>query len=179
MKYKLDVSMTEKDYYNFNKFHMSHSPYGKRSQRSAYIIATVMALLIALMSLIIEGVTLTTMLMLFPYAIVIASILALIKPLSLLILKIQITVMKKRGKLPYSASSTLELYDDFFVEITETERREVKYTGAEGIMVAEDGSVYIYMNSLMAYILPVGTFESDEVRDEIREFLLDKVAPLK
>ena len=94
-------------------------------------------------------------------------------------LKIQITVMKKRGKLPYSASSTLELYDDFFVEITETERREVKYTGAEGIMVAEDGSVYIYMNSLMAYILPVGTFESDEVRDEIREFLLDKVAPLK
>lgn len=179
MKYKLDVSLTEKDYYNFNKFHMQSSPYGKRSQRAAYIIATVMALLIAVMSLIIEGVKLTTLLMLFPYAIVIAVMLALIKPLSLLILKIQVATMKKRGKLPYSASSTLELYDDFFIEITDTERREVKYTGAEGIAVADDGSIYVYMNSLMAYILPCGVFESDKEKDEICAFLLERIEPLK
>lgn len=175
MERTLKVSLTERDYYNFNKFHMRHSPYGKRNSRAIYIIAAVMALLIAGMNFIVEGVTLETVLMIFPYAVVIVAMLALITPLSLLVLKLQIAIMKKSGKLPYEESSMVELHDDYFVEITEKSRNEIKYTGAEGIMVASDGSIYVYMNSLTVYILPPSSFESDEDRKEISAFLCEKI----
>lgn len=178
MKYELSVSLDERDYYNFNKFHMRRSPYGKRTQKTIYILATVMALFIAAMYFLVEGVSVETVLMLFPYAIIIAVMLTLTGPLSLLVLKLQIVMMKHRGKLPYEEKATIQMYDDYFVEITENSKNEIKYTGAEGIMIGKDGSVYVYMNNIMAYILPPSCFESDEQRQEVTSFLLEKIESL-
>ena len=179
MKYELKVSLSEREYYDFNKFHMNRSPYGKRNRRAIYIIALVMAILIMAMNFIVEGFNIETFLFLIPYLLVICLILLLVGPLSLLVLKMQIALMKKQGKMPYEETSVIELYEDYFVEVTDKSRNEIKYTGAEGIMISQDGSIYIYMNSLMAYILPVSCFESDKMREEISGFLLERIEKLK
>ena len=82
--------------------------------------------------------------------------------------------MKKKGKLPYTPESVLEFYDDHFVEITPEARNEMNYSIVERVDVVSDKAIYIYVNSIMAYIVPRSCFYRDEEVASFIEYLRAK-----
>ena len=113
------------------------------------------------------------------FALILFSIVSVIwffslKPLSLFFLKLHIRFMKNNGKLPYSNYATLEFFDDYFVEITENTKTEVKYDAVFKVRVNEPKAIYIYQNSVLAYIIPFDVFVSDAERDKFIEFICQK-----
>ena len=70
--------------------------------------------------------------------------------------------MKKTGKMAYSPKAVMEFYDDCFLEITPDQKTEHKYDAIERIIVVENKVVYIHINNIMAYILPLNSFNSLE-----------------
>ena len=83
--------------------------------------------------------------------------------------------MKKNGKLPYSNFATLEFYDDYFVEITENTKTEIKYDAIFKVRVNEQKAIYIYQNAVLAYIIPFDVFDSSVARDEFLDFIHQKM----
>ena len=79
--------------------------------------------------------------------------------------------MKKNGKLPYSNYATLEFYDDYFVEVTENTKTEVKYDAVFKVRVNEPKAIYIYQNAVLAYIIPFDVFCSDDERIKFVDFI--------
>jgi len=84
--------------------------------------------------------------------------------------------MKKHGKLPYSNASTIEFYDDYFIELTENTKTEVKYDAVLKIRVNNPKGIYIYQNAIMAYIIPFKAFNSNDEKSEFLNFINQKIS---
>lgn len=84
--------------------------------------------------------------------------------------------MKKHGKLPYSNISTLEFYDDCFIELTENTKTEVKYDAILKIRVNNPKGIYIYSNVIMAYIIPFEVFNSNDEKNKFLDFINQKMS---
>lgn len=174
MKYRFQIHMSEKDYVAFNQFLIYKSPYGKKQFVSLRIVVAVMILIAAVFSLFREGAwpVLAVSLILWALALIAAQL--CLKPLYNLILKRHVKQMKKTGKMPYSSESTMEFYDDYFVETAEDNKTERKYSAMERVSVQEGKRIYIHLNRAMAYIIPVNAFESVEQYEEFLKFIKTK-----
>ena len=174
MKYSFDIALSDKDYFEFNKFHLKHSSYGKKYHRTLLCILIAVAALFSLYVLVRDKFALTSVLLLLPYA-AIAAIMALCYiPIEIAFLKISIKNSAVRGKALYSKCSTLELYEDYFCEITEQTKNENRYSAIERVYIYGEKYVYIYTNSVMAYIIPRTIFESSEQYSAFCEFIKEK-----
>ncbi len=172
MIYKFDVFLDDKDYYEYNKFHILHSPYGKKQKKTIGIIFAVFALIVLIMMTIVES-FLAAVIAAIPM-VILGVIMTLLYPLIvLLVVKIQIALMKKSPKKNYSPKSTVQFLDETFVEETEVGKTETKYFVIDRISVTEQ-AIYMHMNAVLAYILPTSLFESDEALDEFIDFLKTK-----
>ena len=74
----------------------------------------------------------------------------------------------------YSPVSDMEFYDESFIETTPENKTEQKYSAIERISVITDKVIYIHINTVMAYILPIYCFESKEQYAEFLEFIKTK-----
>ncbi len=172
MIYKFDVFLDDKDYYEYNKFHLLHSPYGKRYRKLISIMFAVFAFIVALMLAIVESV-IVALISAVPM-LLLGAVMVLVFPyLVLLILKIQISLTKNSPNKRYLPKSTIEFAEESFTELTEIGSTETKYFVIERISVTEQ-AIYMHMNSVTAYILPTSLFESDETLDEFIDFLKTK-----
>ena len=84
--------------------------------------------------------------------------------------------MKKTGKAGYSPESVLEFGDETFIETTPDNKTEQRYASIERISIVDNKVVYIHVNNIMAYILPLSCFETKEQYDEFFEFIKTKSA---
>jgi hypothetical protein len=84
------------------------------------------------------------------------------------------SLTKIKGKLPYSENSVLEFYDDVFVEITDENKTESKYSAIENVIVNER-MVVIFINSMQGYIVTERSFASPEQKNDFVQFLNDKM----
>lgn len=82
--------------------------------------------------------------------------------------------LKKKGKMSYSPVSVIEFYDDRLVEITQEQKIEQKYTAIERISVVDNRIIYIHVNHVMAYLLPLTCFESTEQYNDFLAFIKEK-----
>ena len=73
--------------------------------------------------------------------------------------------------MAYSPSSIIEFYEESFLEITSENKTEQKYSVIERISIVDSRYVYIHVNNIMAYILPLSSFESMAQYDEFLEFM--------
>ena len=73
--------------------------------------------------------------------------------------------------MAYSPSAVLEFYEDGFVETTEQNKTEQKYTSVERISIVNNKMIYIHVNNIMAYILPIACFETEEQYYAFVEFM--------
>lgn len=69
----------------------------------------------------------------------------LFSSLFVLFLKGHLKSLKKKGKMEYSPSSTIEFYEDSFVEITPDNKTEQRYSSIERISIVDDKMVYIML----------------------------------
>ena len=169
MKFQFDVWLREADFLDFNVFAATESPTGKAQMTRLRILAVIFSLVAAGVFLLAEKTHGAIFMVVFAVAMVF-----LVKPIVISSVKSTLKTMKKKGKLPYTPESVLEFYDDHFVEITPEARNEMNYSIVERVDVLSDKAIYIYVNSIMAYIVPRSCFYRDEEVASFIEYLRAK-----
>lgn len=177
MKFQFNVIMTDEDYLEYNKFQLIRSPYGKKQLRNLRISLTALFGGSALLSLIVGGFSTEYFFTaVVPLLILYIIMQAVCKRFLARTLKGQLKMMKKSGKPGYSPSSVMEFYDDYFVETAPDNKTEQKYSAVERVSIVDNKVVYIHINNLMAYVLPINCFESGEQYESFLEFIKTKCA---
>ncbi len=176
MRYSFDVDISEKDYYDFNLYHLFNSERGKKAILRSRLLVPIVFLLYILYQYF-RGQDFTVLCFVSVIYLVMSLIwFFTVKPLEKLILKLRIASILKKENLPYTSKYTLEFYEDFFVEITEKSRSETKYDALYKTVVNEGKAIYIYRNALVADIIPVGVFKSETDRCDFLDFINKKIS---
>jgi hypothetical protein len=176
MKFKFNVNITQEDYIELNKLVMTETPDGKKSSKMSnliFILFCVIAVLVVLTTYNFSGEAFIAV-----GVLIIAFLLVnltLNKKINNLAVKVTVKSLTKiKGKLPYSENSVLEFYDDFFVEITDENKTESKYSAIENVVVNER-MVVLFINSMQGYIVTERSFASPEQKNDFVQFLNDKM----
>lgn len=149
MPFQFDITLTDEDYVAYNCFHAFYSPQGKKNiKRSRIFFITVMSLMVLI------GLTIS---------ITFAALLAIVTVVYMVFfqkivernIRKQIQRLKKTGKLPFEATTTLEFYEDKMIETTPTARTERTYEKLERICVLEGRYIFLYDSSVTAHIIPI------------------------
>ena len=173
-EFSFNVSISEEDYFDFNDFWLMKSPYGKKQMRfTRIIIALIISAGISAIFFI-SGINRETFIRggFFIVLLVIGE--ALLPRFNRSFMRSHIKNLNKKGKAPYTAASVTEFYGDFFTDTTFEEKRVQKYTSVERISITENGTVYIHINSLLNYLLPVSCFDSEEQYKSFLSFIKAK-----
>lgn len=171
MMYKFNIKMTDQDYLEFNKFWMLKSHYGKKQILSFRLIMLVIMLVFCFISLYGGNFSADAFIGIIPIIILLTLFQLCLKPFFVIAFKSTIKNMKKSGKMPYSANSVIEFYDDEFVEITDENEIKQKYSAIERVSIISGKFIYIHVNNIMAYTMPWCCFDSDKQRDAFVEFI--------
>lgn len=176
MNYRFNVTITDQDYLDYNTFWMLRSPYGKKQMKIFRIVITVFWVIASLVTLFMDGLSIVFVFGLIPLVIVFFLIQILFPIFFSWALRWQIKSLKKSGKMGYSPESTIEFYEDRLVETAPDNKTELKYSAVERISVVDHKMIYIHVNNIMSYILPISCFESVEQYDSFLEFIRTKCA---
>lgn len=176
MKFQFNVNVNDQDYLDYNTFWMIRSPYGKKQIKIFRITITVLFAIFMLISLLSGGFSLESILGVIPIIIVLSLVQIFLTKFFSWSLKGQIKVLKKSGKMGYSPEAVIEFYEESFVETTPENKTEHKYSAIERISVVDNKMIYIHVNNVMSYMLPLSSFESKEQYNSFFEFIKTKCA---
>lgn len=176
MKFRFNVNVNDQDYLDYNTFWMIRSPYGKKQIITFRITFAVLFAIFILISLFGGGFSLESILRIIPMIIVLSLTQIFFNRFLSWSLKGQIKTLKKSGKMGYSPESVIEFYDESFVETTPENKTEHKYSAIERISVVDNKMIYIHVNNIMSYMLPLSSFESKEQYNSFFEFIKTKCA---
>lgn len=176
MNFQFDVKLNDKDYIDFNRFMIIRSPYGKKQIKDFRLTLAVVFFICFLLGLLVNGVSNDIWFAVVFFVFFSAIVQLLIKPFFSWTVKFSIKTMKKTGKAGYSPESVLEFGDETFIETTPDNKTEQRYVSIERISIVDNKMVYIHVNNIMAYILPLSCFETKEQYDEFFEFIKTKSA---
>ena len=172
MNYSIDVTLNNKDYYNFNDFIFLKSKKGKKQLLSFRIIIAAIIAFFPILYLITGTFTATT---LIPFALLLIIYQLLLIPFYRFLLKLRVKSLNKHGKPLYSNTAHLDFGDDTFTETTSDGKDELRYSAVEFVSVYGE-YVYIHKNSALAYIVPRSAFQNDGDFSAFIEFLKEKCA---
>ncbi|MBR7122530.1 MAG: YcxB family protein [Oscillospiraceae bacterium] len=176
MKFQFNVKFNDQDYLDYNTFWMIRSPYGKKQIKTFRITISVLFVIFISISLFSGGFSLESILGVIPMLIILSFAQIFLTRFFSWSLKGQIKTLKKSGKMGYSPESIIEFYEDSFVETTPENKTEHKYSAIERISVVDNKMIYIHVNNVMSYMLPLSSFESKEQYDSFFEFIKTKCA---
>ncbi|MBQ6018994.1 MAG: hypothetical protein IJL26_02340 [Clostridia bacterium] len=174
--FHFNVSLTERDYYEFNKFIALHSVLGKKQMRQIRILIALLSLIIAITVFLRAGgpIDAARFIASFLIAAVFCAVLqAILKPLTLLSLKMRLKQMKKTGKLSYHASAELTFGEESVCETTPSSRSEEYYQAIERICYLPGRIIYLFTDLSRAYLLPVTAFASQAELESFLTFIED------
>ena len=174
MKYTLNCKISEQDYLEFNKYVLHNTKENKKFMSLAMIILTIIALSIFIPDLIVEQDIVLIIITVISIIIVPPLVLFIINITATPLLKSYLKIIKKHGKLPYSECSIIEFYDEYFIEKTDVCKRELHYNGVQKVIINDTKAIYIFENSVLAYIIPFNTFSSENARIEFINFIKEK-----
>ena len=175
MLYKFDVKLDDKEYIEYNKFHLTKSHYSKKSRFLEYAALAFIFILALAYMFFAFGFNYITLISCIPIVILFTVLLLVYRSISVLFVKLFVKIQKSSGKLAYSPSATIEIHEDCFVEDTALNMTETKYGAIERVSVTERG-VYMHTNAVAAYIIPTASFESPEQMGELIAFLAERGA---
>ena len=176
MKFQFNVNVNDQDYLHYNTFWMIRSPYGKKQIKTFRITITVLIAILILISLFSGGFSLESVLGVIPLLIILSLTQIFLNKFFSWSLKVHIKTLKKSGKMGYSPRSVIEFYEESFVETTPENKTEHKYSAIERISVVDNKMIYIHVNNIMSYMLPLSSFESKEQYNSFFEFIKTKCA---
>ena len=174
--FKLNKTLSEEDHFAFQVFQSLYSEYGKRWIRKRRISFIAYAVFILVFYVYIVGWT--------TYSIIYTTLIVLLTALYLLLLpkivvrniKSQMKQMKKTSKLPYERVSTMEFYEDKFVDIDAATRTEQSYSSIERVNIVKDQYIYLHYSNVSVYILPIAQVKAQLNYEEFVNFLSGKCA---
>lgn len=174
MLYQFNIHLTEDDYVAFNQFHAFESPQGKKLIRNSRMILPVVTVVLAAMVFLVDGLS--------SFAVTYAIVLGLFtvfyvagfQKIMHFVIRKQIKMLKKTGKLPFDPVSTIAFYDDKMAEITASRRTEQGYDAIERVCVVREKYVLLYNSSVGAYILPIPQIRQQANLEELLGFLTQK-----
>ena len=174
--FRFKFTISEGDYIEFNRFHMKNHPTAKRSNKIIYVfLGIVMLIMAAFVSYREEGFHVVGFVVVSAIsAACVGSMLLFENPFNKVLIKFQIAMMKKSGKLPFNSDVEMIFDEDSLIEISDETETKSKYSNIERIFKNPNGYIYIYINSLQAQILPMSVFESSAQSDEFWEFVHSK-----
>lgn len=175
MLFKIDITIDDREYLDFNLFWIFKAPNGAKRIRRLRTTLAVLLILAILALLTQTGISSAALLGLLPVLAVGLLMQLLLRPLLTWSLKSSIKAMKKNGKPGYSPNATLEFYEDRFVERTPLQTTELSYEVIERISVLEGKAIYIHLSSMSAHILPRPCFSSHAEYDGLLVFLKTKL----
>lgn len=126
-----------------------------------------------------DGINKDTVISVIPSFILLFLLELLLIPFVNLMLKLNISLLKKSGKMPYSQSAVIEFFGDSFTETTDINKTEHIYSAIEKICVIGEKYVFIYISSVSGYIIPFHAFDSFKQRGEFLEFIKGKCPEIK
>lgn len=174
MLFQFSITVTEEEYCAFNQFWLTRSPYGQKQKRLLYIVPIVAMVFVLMVYVVGGGFTLSSFLNALPFCLMMGLFLLLVNPLLRLVSKHNIKQLLKNGKQPFNPSSVMEFYDDHFVEMTPENRTERGYMAIDQVSVVENTAVYLHINSLQAYIIPLYAFRSQAEYESFLAFIRQK-----
>ena len=174
MHFKFNVNLDDKDYFDYNVFWTIKSHYGKKQMLKFRIAITVFFGIICLIFLYGGGFSANAFIGVIPYLIVFVLVQLLFNSFFIWTLKGNLKSLKKKGKMGYSPISEIEFDEEGFIETTQDNKSEQKYSAIERVSVIGDKVIYIHVNNVMAYILPSSCFESKEQLEEFLIFIKTK-----
>ena len=174
MRFQFAIQLTDEEYFAINKFLMLQSRNGKKKMLIFRISLAVALCAIAFLSLLGGGFTAAAWRGIIPYFILLALFQAGIRPFFLWIIKGNIRSLGKQGKMPYSPTSDMTFGEESFTETTPDNKTEVKYTAIDNVSAIPDQAIYIHINSLLHYIIPVSVFASRQEYEDFLSFLETK-----
>ena len=174
MHFNLHIELNDQDYLDYNTFWAIKSPYGKKQILGLRIFIAVAFAVVSFMTLISKGFSASAFLGAIPYVIVAVVFELILNRFYTWILKGHIKTLKSKGKMGYSPVADMEFSDEGFIEITPDNKTERKYSAIERVSVIDGKTIYIHVNNVMSYILPLSSFESKEHFDAFLAFIKTK-----
>ena len=174
MHFKFDITLTDRDYLDYNIFWTLKSPYGKKQLFTFRITIAVIMLVIALLSLYGGGFSPKAWLGIIPYAVLLLLLELLLDRFFVWSIKGQLASLKKKGKMGYSPLSKMEFYEQSFVEMTPQNKTEQIYSAIERVSIIRDKIVYLHVNNVMSFLIPFSCFASREQCDAFIAFIKTK-----
>lgn len=171
MRFKFYINLNDKDYFDYNTFWMIKSPYGNKQMLKFRVFIAILFASVSFLSLFEGGFSANAWIDIIPYVILLVSFELLLHPFFVWVLKANIKSLKAKGKMGYPPVSELEFYDESFIEITPDNKSEQKYSAVERVSVITDKVIYIHVNNVMSYILPLSCFESREQYNAFLDFV--------
>jgi len=176
MNFRFNVNVDDQDYLDYNTFWMLRSPYGKKQIISFRITITVLFTIFIFISLFSGKFTVDSFLGIIPMLIVLFLAQIFLTKFFAWSLKGQIKTLKKSGKMGYSPSSIIEFSEDSFIETTSYNKTEHTYSAIERVSIVDNKMIYIHINNVMSYMLPLSCFESKDEYDKFFHFIKTKCA---
>ena len=174
MNFKFDIQLTEQDYLDYNTFWNLKSPYGKKSMTSIRIMLAVVFGLMILTTILEGGFSSETWISISLYLILLVVFQVTFNKMFTAFLKGYIKTLKKKGKMGYSPVSTIQFLEESVIEETPENKVEAKYSSIERVSIVADKVIYIHVNNVMAYIMPISCFESTAQYEAFLEFIKTK-----
>lgn len=178
MNYKFNVTLTDKDYLDFNIFWMIKSPYGKKQMTKLRLVLIALFVSGGITVMLLGDNSVHTYMSVGGLAIILLLFQIFMARFMAWSLKCQLKSMKKNGKMAFTPKATLEFSDDVFIETTPDNKTEQKYTSVERISIISGNIIYIHINNIMAYLLPMSSFSSAEEFKKFIDFMKTKVADI-
>lgn len=174
MRYQLDITLSEDDYFRLNYFHAVESPQQSSQLRRNRIVFICTALTLLLMAIFLFDRDSPT----FLYGLLFGGFLLIyalfMKKFAVSSIKSRINKLKESGKLPYSQEAQVIFEEDKLIEVTPGARTEETYELIDVIYVLPDRYVYIFTNSMRAYTLPIPQLQAQLNLQEFLDFLSTK-----
>ena len=174
MNFKFDIRLTEQDYLDYNTFWNLKSPYGKKSMTSIRIMLAVVFGLMILTTLLEGDFSLETWISISLYLILLVVFQLTFNKIFTAFLKGYMKALKKKGKMGYSPFSTMQFLEESVIEETPENKLETKYSTIERVSIVADQVIYIHVNNIVAYILPLSCFDSKVKYEAFVDFLKTK-----
>lgn len=174
MLYKLNLTLTDADYVNFNFFQTFETPLGRKNILKCRILLAVGMALVAAIAVFARGWSQTSAIYVAICALLAAVFMVFLKRIMKTSLKKQLSQLRKSGKFHYTPQSEIEFYDDKFVEISENQPIEKSYDAIERVCVAGNRYIYMFTSSVGAYILPLSQVEKQLDKEEFLNFIRKK-----
>ena len=171
MKFEFDITLTENDYLEFNIFHALKSPYGVENLRNfrramMFFFGMLIIAILVWKRFSFDGIVLAVV-----QAVICALVQLFLKCWLIAGTKINIKQLKKKGKMAFSPFAHIEFFENTFVETTEVNKVEQKYSSIERISIIAYKCIYLHINNVAAYIIPNAAFASAEQYNEFCNFL--------